>query len=90
MAHPKHQSYFQRTTGKPLKLLWIVRGFSLAVLVTLLLAMFVFKTGVRHEFCLGLAVGMLIGLIAQLFAIRNVEQNDTTRPTDVDHLSVTS
>lgn len=89
MASLENPSYFARMSGKSDNTLWTLRGFSFAVLVVLLLAMFVFKTGTRHDFCLGLGVGILIGLLAQLSAVKRVEVNDTTRPADVDNLSVT-
>jgi len=49
-----------------------MRGFAISVLTVLGLAMFVFKTGNAHDFCLGMAVGLTIGLLAQSFAISKV------------------
>ncbi len=51
--------------------------------------MFVFKTGNRHDFCIGLATGTLIGMIAQLFAVKNIEVNNDLQSSDVDNLCIT-
>jgi O-antigen ligase len=82
-------SYFEQMTGKSISALWILRGFTVASIVPLVLAMFVFHTGNRHDFCLGLSVGVLVGLLAQTFAISKVDLNTTTQPSDVQDLRIT-
>ncbi len=89
MTTNKPASYFESVTGKPVNPLWLLRGFGFAILTFLLLAMFVFKTGNRHDFCIGLATGTLIGMIAQLFAVKNIEVNNDLQSSDVDNLCIT-
>jgi O-antigen ligase len=84
-----HPSYFQQMTGKSISALWILRGFTVASIVPLVLAMFVFHTGNRHDFCLGLSVGILVGLLAQTFAISNVDLNTPPQPSEVQDLRIT-
>lgn len=90
MATSKSKSYFESITGKATNPLWILRGFTAAAIVCLTLALFVFKTGGPHGFCVGLALGVLIGLLTQLSSISNVELNSTPQRSDVENLSVTS
>jgi len=82
-------SYFEKMTGKSIPTLWILRGFTVASIVPQLLALFVFQTGNRHNFCLGFSVGMLIGLLVQTFAISNVELTSAPQPSDVQDLRIT-
>jgi hypothetical protein len=84
-----HPSYFEQMTGKSISALWILRGFTVASIVPLVLAMFVFHTGNRHNFCLGFSIGTLIGLLVQTFAISNVDLNTTPQPSDVHDIRVT-
>jgi Na+/proline symporter len=84
-----NQSYSSKMTGKTFPTEWFLRGFTFAAIVPLLLAMLVWKSGNRHDFCIGLSVGLLIGLLAQSFSISNVEWNDTSRPSDVENFSIT-
>jgi preprotein translocase subunit SecF len=64
-----------------------MRGFAISVVTVLVLALFVFKTGNSHDFCLGIAVGLMVGLLAQSFAISKVELKDTPGRSDVDTIS---
>ncbi len=80
-----HPSYFEAVFGRSVNLVWLIRGFSTAALVAITLAMFVFKTGGRHDFCLGLAAGTLIGLLVQSSVIKSVELKDDQQRSDVNH-----
>jgi hypothetical protein len=80
-----HSSYFEAAFGKPVNLVWFIRGFSAAALVAIALAMFVFKNGGRHYFCLGLAAGILIGLLVQSSGIKSVELKENQQRSDVNH-----
>jgi hypothetical protein len=84
-----HPSYFEAAFGKPVNLVWLIRGFAAAALVAITLAMFVFKTGGRHDFCLGLAAGTLIGLLVQSSIIRNVDLKENQQRSDVNHYPLT-
>jgi hypothetical protein len=84
-----HPSYFEAAFGKAVNLIWLIRGFSAAALVAITLAMFVFKTGGRHDFCLGLAAGTLIGLIVQSSIIKSVELKENEQRSDVTHYPLT-
>jgi preprotein translocase subunit SecF len=83
-----HQSYFEATFGKPVNVVWFLRGFTAAAIIAIALALLVFKSGVRHDFCLGLAAGVLVGVLAQTFAIKHVEVNHDSQRSDVDNLNV--
>ncbi len=82
-----HPSYFEIVSGRPANALWVMRGFAISVVTVLVLALFVFKTGNSHDFCLGIAVGLMVGLLAQSFAISKVELKDTPGRSDVDTIS---
>jgi hypothetical protein len=82
-----HPSYFEKVTGRPVSALWVMRVFAISVVTVLVLAMFVFKTGNPHDFCLGIAVGLMVGLLAQSFAISKVELKDAPSRSDVDNIS---
>jgi preprotein translocase subunit SecF len=58
-------------TGISISPLWLIRAFAITALVPLVLAMLVWTSGIRHNFCIGLTVGLLIGLIVQTFADQN-------------------
>ena len=58
------------TTGHS-KLLRSIQILTAVALVSCLLAMTIFKTGARHDFCLGLTVGVLLALLAQTFFNRD-------------------
>jgi hypothetical protein len=64
-------SYFEIMTGISISPLWLIRAFAIAALVPLLLAMLIWTSGARHNFCIGLTVGLIIGLIVQTFADQN-------------------
>ena len=85
----QNSSTFERITGAAVNPIWMLRGFAIAAIVPLVLALFVFKSGGAHGFCVGLSIGTLVGLIVQLFSVKSVELSDTTRPADVDNLFVT-
>jgi cyanate permease len=82
-------SYFERSTGHLVAPLLVLRVLALAILAMLGLALLFFKSGGAHAFCLGLATGLCVGLVAQLFSLRSVEVKDTTRPSGVDQLPLT-
>jgi hypothetical protein len=85
-----HQpSYFEKLTGRTVAPIWFLRGFTIAAILPLLLAMFVWKSGASHDFCIGLSVGTLIGLLVQTFAISNVDLNSAPQPSDVQDLRMT-
>jgi len=90
MANTKHSpSFYQSVTGHPVNPLWLIRGFSMAAIIPLVLALLVFKTPGAHDFCVGLSLGLLVGLVAQTFAISSVELKENKQPSDVDALSIT-
>ncbi len=49
----------------------------------LALAMIVFRSGTWHEFCLGAALGLLIGFCAFSTTLQGVTLKDTPQPSDV-------
>lgn len=85
-----HQpSFFEQLTGRSIRHVWLLRGFTIAAIVPLLLAMSVWKSGASHNFCVGLSLGTLIGLLVQTFAISNVDLNSAPQPSDVQDLRIT-
>jgi hypothetical protein len=82
-------SYFEEMTGKAISPVWLLRVFTIVSIVPLLLALFVFTTGGRHDFCIGLSVGTLIGLLVQTFAISNVDLRNAPRPSEVQDVRIT-
>jgi hypothetical protein len=76
-------------TGKAISPVWILRAFTIVSIVPLLLALFVFTSGGRHGFCVGLSVGTLIGLLVQTFAISNVDMNSSPKSSDVQDIRIT-
>jgi hypothetical protein len=90
MANTKSsQSFYESVTGHPVNPLWVLRGFGIAAIVPLVLALFVFKVPSARDFCVGLSLGLLVGLIAHTFAISSFEINQKNQPSDVDALSIT-
>jgi hypothetical protein len=83
------QSFFESVTGRSVNPLWFLRGFGIASIIPLVLALTVFKSGGSQGFCIGIAIGLLVGLIAQTFAISSVELNRQPQPSDVDSFSIT-
>jgi hypothetical protein len=84
-----NRSYFESVTGRTANPLWFLRIFPIVALVCLFLALFVWKSGGTHFFCIGLAAGTLVGVIAQAFTISRVELNQDPQRSDVDNLSIT-
>jgi hypothetical protein len=83
------RSYFEKTSGTSIKPLWLLRGFAIMSVLPLLISLFVFKTGPRHSFCIGLAIGFMVGLIVQLFATQGIEMNQAPQASDVEDLRLT-
>jgi hypothetical protein len=75
--------------GHPVNPVYLVRAFLVATILPLALAMFVFRTGESHDFCLGLGMGLLISHLAMSFSFSNVEIKDNSRPSDVEDIRVT-
>jgi uncharacterized membrane protein YdjX (TVP38/TMEM64 family) len=82
-------SYFESVTGRTVNPVWFLRIFPMFALACLVLALFVWKSGGTHDFCIGLAAGTLVGTIAQAFAITRVELNDDPQRSDVDRYPLT-
>jgi hypothetical protein len=53
------------------------------------LALSVFKSSPAHEFCVGLALGLLVGLCVISFGIKDVVLQDTAQPSDVHRYPIT-
>ena len=68
--------------------IWTLRFFSITPTLLLALAMLVFRTGNLHEFCLGAALGLLIGFCVYSTGIRGVVLRDTPQPSDVERHSI--
>jgi predicted MFS family arabinose efflux permease len=69
-------SAFQK--NKPI---WFLRIGPMLCAVIVTLALTVFKEGPRHGFCLGLVLGILIGVVVTGFQIRSVEIADSREPS---------
>lgn len=77
------------TKAAPRRGLWFLRIVPLVSTILILLAMLVIKSGNYHDFLLGLAVGLLISMTVQAFAIKSVELNEPPQQSDVQNLPVT-
>ena len=88
-----HPSYFEAAFGKPVNVVWLSPALDGPPLSRSHHAprryAFVFKTGGRHDFCLGLAAGTLIGLLVQSSIIRNVDLKENQQRSDVNHYPLT-
>ena len=69
--------------------IWAIRFFPFATLLCVGLAMFAFKTGPSHDFCLGLAFGLLVGACASVLSIQRVEFKNNIRKGDIESLQIT-
>ena len=81
-------SSLETAEGSSAYLVWFLRAAPAIALAALLLALFVWKSGTPHNFCVGLAAGALIGLLVQTFEITKVEVKDHSR-SDVQSLHIT-
>ncbi len=59
----------------------LLRGGSVACAIILGLSLTVFKDGPHHAFCVGLALGLLVGVAVTSFQIRSIEITDDTQPS---------
>ncbi len=69
--------------------IWSIRLFAGLALGASLQALTVCKTGNQLVFCLGLTLGILLGLFVQSFAIKATESSRVDLKSDVDDLRVT-
>jgi hypothetical protein len=66
-----------------LKTVRAVRVMPGLAMVLVALALFVFKQSPRHDFCLGAALGVLIGYSLFAIQIKRVDLEQTPQPSDV-------
>ena len=70
------------------KALWLLRGGTLACVLILTLSLTVFREVGHHAFCVGLALGLLVGITLTTFQVRRIDLSDETRPSDVQAYSI--
>jgi L-lactate permease len=64
--------------------IWTLRFLSVTPALLLALALMVFRAGSLHSFCLGAALGLLIGFCVFSTSIQRVVLRDTPQPADVE------
>ncbi len=69
------------TTFQNRKPIYFLRIAPIACAVILILALTVFKDGSGPSFCMGLVVGILVGVAVTAFQIRSIEIVDADQPT---------
>jgi hypothetical protein len=68
--------------------IWTLRFFSVTPALLLALALMVFRAGSLHSFCLGAALGLLIGFCVFSTSIVGVTLKDARQPSDVEPHSI--
>jgi hypothetical protein len=72
--------------------IWMFRLFPVMAMVSLVLAMFVFKPALHenaHEFCLGFALGVLIAFSLVSFQVKSVDMKNAPQPSGAEPLRIT-
>jgi len=76
----------QNDEAKTVRAVRVMPGLAMILIA---LSLFVFKQSPRHDFCLGAALGVLIGYSLFAIQIKRVVLTDTAQPSDVSRYPLT-
>ncbi len=76
----------QNDEAKTVRAVRVMPGLAMILVA---LALFVFKQSPRQDFCLGAALGVLIGYSLFAIQIKRVDLTDTAQPSDVGRYPLT-
>lgn len=89
MASPSPSFQYEANTNDLLSPVWTLRIAPLYILISLILAMFVFRSGNVHDALLGTCAGMLIPLTFVAFQVTGITMKRDQTRSDVQDLHVT-